>query len=46
VLDEDKVKAIRASKLGQRELARQYGVSQSTIWRARNTRWLHVMGNA
>lgn len=28
--------------LSQRALARRYGVSQSTIWRALNTHWSHV----
>lgn len=40
------VEAIRASRLSQRALAREYGVSQSTIWEARHgTTWAgHATG--
>jgi len=41
-LTEDDVRDIRNSLEQQRVLAAAYGVSQSTIWRARNTHWRHV----
>lgn len=41
-LTEGQVQDIRRSTLPQRVLATQYGVSQSTIWRARRTHWRHV----
>ena len=41
-LTEDDVRNIRRSTARQRDLATIYGVSQSTIWRARNTHWKHV----
>jgi DNA-binding transcriptional regulator YiaG len=34
-LDDDKVAAIRGSTLSQRVLAKQFGVSPSTIWRVK-----------
>lgn len=36
------VLAIRQSPAKQRDLAAKYGVSQSTIWRARKTHWKHI----
>ncbi len=42
-LTEADVVLIRSSKLSNRELATYFNVSYSTIWDARNRRWLHVM---
>lgn len=36
------VREIRRSTDKQRDLAVAYGVSQSTIWRARKTNWRHI----
>lgn len=41
-LTEDNIRIIRESTQPQRTLAKLYSVSQSTIWRARNTHWKHV----
>ena len=42
-LDEDKVRAIRASDLSQRKLAKLYGVSQNSISAVINRKtWTHV----
>jgi len=42
-LNDDDVRAIRSASVSQKKLAKQYGVSQSLIWRIlRRESWPHV----